>query len=100
LGLTSPPEIVNEAIRRWEEAVEKAFPGFNGAIEKKGMSLQLNWGRYAWAKVPTEIDVQSPNIKGLFFAGDSIRSVASMVSDKIYEMSFPLRDAILEHRHS
>jgi hypothetical protein len=99
-GLTSPPETVNEAIRRWEEAVEKAFPGFKGAIEQKGMSLQLNWGRYAWAKVPTEIDVQSPNIKGLFFAGDSIRSVASMVSDKIYEMSFPLRDAILEHRRS
>ena len=99
-GLTSPPEIVNEAIRRWEEGVEKAFPGFNAAIEQKGMSLQLNWGRYAWAKVPVEIDIQSPNIKGLFFAGDSIRSVASMVSDKIYEMAFPLLEKILAYKRS
>ncbi|UCG82525.1 MAG: FAD-dependent oxidoreductase, partial [Dehalococcoidia bacterium] len=99
-GLTSPPEVVNEAIRRWEEGVEKAFPGFNAAIEEKGMSLQLNWGRYAWAKVPVEIDVQSPNIRGLFFAGDSIRSVASMVSDKIYEMVFPLLERILEYKRS
>ena len=99
-GLTSPPEVVNEAIRRWEEGVEKAFPGFNAAIEEKGMSLQLNWGRYAWAKVPVEIDLQSPNIRGLFFAGDSIRSVASMVSDKIYEMAFPLLERILEYKRS
>ena len=62
--------------------------------------MQLNWGRYAWAKVPVEIDVQSPNIRGLFFAGDSIRSVASMVSDKIYEMAFPLMERILEYRRS
>lgn len=99
-GLTSPPEVVNEAIRRWEDAAEKAFPGFNKAIEHKGMSLQLNWGRYAWAKVPTEIDIESPNIKGLYFAGDSIRSVASMVSDKIYQMAFPLCERILEHIRS
>lgn len=99
-GLTSPPETVNESIRRWEEAVEKAFPGFKAAIEHKGMSLQLNWGRYAWAKVPTEIDLQPPNIRGLFFAGDSIRSVASMVSDKIYQMAFPLRDRILDYIRS
>lgn len=99
-GLTSPPEIVNEAIRRWEDAVEKAFPGFNNAIEHKGMSLQLNWGRYAWAKVPTEIDLQSPNIRGLYFAGDSIWSVASMVSDKVYQMAFPLCERILDHIRS
>jgi hypothetical protein len=99
-GLTSPPEVVNEAIRRWEDAAEKAFPGFNKAIEHKGMSLQLNWGRYAWARVPTEIDIESPNIKGLYFAGDSIRSVASMVSDKIYQMAFPLCERILEHIRS
>ncbi|MEE8469928.1 MAG: FAD-dependent oxidoreductase [Dehalococcoidia bacterium] len=99
-GLTSPPEVVNEAIRRWEDAVEKVFPGFAKAIEFKGRSLQLNWGRYAWAKVPTEIDLRSPNIRGLYFAGDSIRSVASMVSDKIYQTVFPLYELILEHIRS
>jgi len=96
-GLTSPPEVIHEAVRRWEESAEKAFPGFKAAVEHKGMSLQLNWGRYAWATVPTEIDLKSPNIKGLFFAGDSIRAVASMVSDKSYETAFPLRDAILAY---
>ena len=99
-GLTSPPEIVDEAIDRWEESVERAFPGFKDAIEHKGMSLQLNWGRYAYAKVPTEIDLASPNVKGLYFAGDSIWSVSSMVSDKIYQMAFPLLDKILEYHHS
>ncbi|MCJ7522795.1 MAG: hypothetical protein MUP21_11380, partial [Dehalococcoidia bacterium] len=59
-----------------------------------------NWGRYAWAKVPAEIDIESPNIKGLYFGGDSIRSVASMVSDKIYQMAFPLLERILAHIRS
>ena len=99
LGLTSPPETVDLAIKRWEDAVEKVFPDFRAAIEHKGRSLQLNWGRYAWAKVPAEIDMVSPNIKGLFFAGDSIRSVASMVSDKIFEMAFPLRDSVMGFLH-
>jgi hypothetical protein len=95
-GLTSPPEIVNQAIERWEQAVEKTFPGFTKAIEHKGSSLQLNWGRYAWSKVPTELDVQSPNIRGLYFGGDSIRSVTSMVSDKIYQTVFPLFESVME----
>ena len=99
-GLTSPPDVVNQAIARWEDAVTKVFPDFPRAIEHKGMSLQLNWGRYAWAKVPTEIDLQSPNIRGLFFAGDSIWSVASMVSDKIYQMVFPLCERILKYMRS
>ena len=99
-GLTSPPDVVNQAIARWEEAVTKVFPDFAKAIEFKGMSLQLNWGRYAWAKVPTEIDIESPNIKGLYFAGDSIRSVTSMVSDKIYQMVFPLCERILKYMRS
>jgi phytoene dehydrogenase-like protein len=99
-GLSSPPEVVNEAIRRWEAAVEKAFPGFNKAIQFKGRSLQLNWGRYAWAVVPTEIDLQSPNIKGLYFAGDTVWSVSSMVSDKIYQMVFPLFEKIKKYLRS
>ncbi|HEY50043.1 MAG TPA: NAD(P)-binding protein [Dehalococcoidia bacterium] len=99
-GLISPPEVVNEAVRRWENAVTKVFPDFPKAIEHKGMSLQLNWGRYAWAKVPTEIDLQSPNIRGLFFAGDSIRSVTSMVSDKIYQMVFPLYEMVSKYMRS
>jgi len=99
-GLTSPPEVVNEAISRWEDSVERSFPGFKNAIEHKGMSLQLNWGRYAYAKVPTEIDLESPNIKGLYFAGDSIWSVSSMVSDKIFQMAFPLCDKIVQYHRS
>ncbi len=94
-GLTSPPEVVDEAIRRWESAIEKVFPGFAQAIEFKGRSLQLNWGRYAYAVVPTELDLQSPNVRGLFFAGDTIWSVSSMVSDKIYQMVFALCERIL-----
>jgi hypothetical protein len=99
-GLTSPPETVRLAIRRWEDAVEKVFPGFAGSIEHKGMSLQLNWGRYAWARVPVEIDIESPNIRGLYFAGDSVRSVTSMVSDKIYQTAFPLCERVLEYIRS
>jgi hypothetical protein len=96
-GSASAPEMVNTAINRWEAAVEKVFPGFAGAIEHKGKSLQLNWGRYAFAVVPTELDLQSPNIRGLYFTGDTIWSVSSMVSDKIYQMVFPLREKILKY---
>jgi len=47
--------------------------------------------------VPTEIDIQSPNIRGLYFAGDSVWSISSMVSDKIYQMVFPLAEKILKY---
>jgi phytoene dehydrogenase-like protein len=96
-GLTSPMEMVNKALQRWKDSVDKAYPGFVGSIEREEISLQLNWGRYAYAVVPTEIDIQSPNIQGLYFAGDSVRSVTSMVSDKIYQMVFPLCERILEY---
>ena len=99
-GLTTPMDVVKEANRRWEEAVEKVFPGFAKAIEFRGMTLQLNWGRYSWAAVPTEIDMQSPNIRGLYFGGDTIRSVTSMVSDKIYQMVFPLCEKITKYLRS
>jgi hypothetical protein len=99
-GFTSPMPVVKEAIRRWEEAVVKAYPNFLESVKHKGMSPQLNWGRYSRAAVPTEIDITSPNVKGLFFAGDTIRSVTSMVSDKIFQMAFPLRDTVMGYMRS
>ena len=66
-------------------------------IEHEGLLLQLNWGRYAFALMPTEIDIKSPNIRGLYFSGDSVWSVGGMASDKIYQMAFPLRDKILDY---
>ena len=99
-GLTSPMERVREANRRFKEAVEKAFPGFIQAIESERLTLHLSWGRYAWAIVPTEIDIKSPNINGLYFQGDSIRSVAGLASDKIYQLAFPLCESILKQLRS
>ncbi len=99
-GLTTPMERVWEANNRFKNAVEKAFPGFIQAIEHEGLLLQLNWGRYAYALMPTEIDIQSPNIRGLYFSGDSVWSVGSMASDKIYQMAFPLCERITEYVRS
>jgi len=96
-GLASRMEKVGEANRRWKEAVDKAYPGFIESIEFEGLTLQLNWGNYAMAVVPTEIDMQSPNIRGLYFAGDTVWSVGSMVADKIYQMAFPLCERILKY---
>jgi phytoene dehydrogenase-like protein len=96
-GLTSPMEKVREANLRWKEAVEKAFPGFNKAIEYEGMNLQLNFTRYAYAVVPVEIDFQPPNIKGLYLAGDSIRSVSTQMSDKCFQIAVPICDSVLDY---
>jgi hypothetical protein len=96
-GFTSPMKNVREANRRFKEAVEKAFPGFMESIEFEGLTLQLGRGRYAWAVVPTEIDIQSPNIKGLYFQGDSIRSVGGYASDKVYQLAFPLCERIMRY---
>lgn len=96
-GLTSPMEKVKEAHMRWKEAVEKAFPGFNKAIEYEGMNLQLNFTRYAYAVVPVEIDFQPPDIKGLYFAGDSIRSVSTQMSDKCFQIAVPICDSVLDY---
>ena len=70
--------------------VEKAFPGFNDAIEHEGMNLQLNFTRYAYAVVPVELDLRSPNIEGLYFAGDSVRSVGTQMSDKCFDHALPV----------
>ena len=74
-----------------------AFPGFNQAIEHEGMNLQLNFTRYAYAPVPTEIDFKSPNIQGFFFAGDSIWAVGNPMSDKCFQIAFPLCERVLDY---
>jgi hypothetical protein len=95
-GLHPDMKTVRAAHERWKESVEKAFPGFNDAIEYEGMNLQLNFSRYAYAIVPTELDIQSPNIDGLYFAGDSIWAVGNAMSDKCFQIAFPLRERITE----
>lgn len=99
-GLTGEMAKVRQAHARWKESVEKGFPGFNEAIEYEGMNLQLNFTRYAYAVVPTEIDIQSPNIKGLYFAGDSIRSVGAQCSDKCFDVASPVCERVLEYVRS
>lgn len=96
-GLTAPMEKVREAQGRWKDAVEKAFPGFKKAIQYEGMNLQLNFTRYAYAVVPVEIDFQPPNLKGLYFAGDSIRSVSTQMSDKCFHIAFPVCESIMDY---
>ncbi len=96
-GLTPTMEAVWAGHKRWKESVEKAFPGFNEAIEYEGMNLQLNFTRYAYAVVPTEVDIQSPNIQGLYFAGDSIWAVGNPMSDKCFQIAFPLCERVLEY---
>ena len=93
-GLDSSREAVNQCVHAWEQAMERALPGFLESIEEKGITLQLNWGRFAWGIVPEEIDVKSPTVKGLYFAADSARSVASLASDKVYEVALLCEDAI------
>jgi hypothetical protein len=94
-GLTGDIDNVRKAHQRWKESVEKGFPGFNDAIEFEGMNLQLNFTRYAQAVMPVELDVQSPNIAGLYFGGDSIRSIGAQMSAKCFELAFPIRDGVL-----
>ena len=96
-GLTAPMEKVREAHERWKDSVEKAFPGFKKAIQYEGMNLQLGFTRYAYAVVPVEIDFQPPNLKGLYFAGDSIRSVSTQMSDKCFHIAFPVCESIMDY---
>lgn len=96
-GIPVQMEKVREAHQRWKDAMEKAFPGFNEAIEYEGMNLQLNFTRYAYAVVSTEIDIQMPNIEGLYFGGDSIRSLGTPMSDKCFQLAFPLCEKITKY---
>jgi len=97
-GLDSDLNRVREALRAWEDAMEKAFPRFKETIEFKTYSLQLNWGRYSMGLVPSEIKVKSPSVGGLYFAGDSVHTVASLASDKVYEIAKFCEEAILNDR--
>jgi phytoene dehydrogenase-like protein len=99
-GIPTRWDKVMEAHKRLKDSVEKAFPGFNKAIEHEGMNLQLNFSRYAYAVVPAEVDIQSPNIKGLYFGGDSIRSIGNPMSDKCFELAFPLCERIIKYIRS
>ncbi len=99
-GIPARWDKVMEAEKRWKDAVEKAFPGFADAIEFEGRNLQLNFSRYAYAVVPAEVDIQSPNIKGLYFGGDSIRSIGTPMSDKCFQLAFPLCERITKYIRS
>jgi hypothetical protein len=93
-GMDSSRDAVRKAMEAWEQAMEKAFPGFLRSIEQKALTLQLNWGRHPWGIVREEIDVKCPNVKGLYLAGDSVRNVASLASDKVFEIAMLCEEAI------
>ncbi|MFQ5666835.1 MAG: NAD(P)-binding protein [Candidatus Binatia bacterium] len=94
-GLDSSPPMVRKAIERWETAVKKVFPDFGELVEARVCNLQLNWGRYSYSVMPEELSVQAPGVEGLFFAGDSILSVSSLASDKVYDVALQCADAVL-----
>ncbi|MBE0481458.1 MAG: NAD(P)-binding protein [Dehalococcoidia bacterium] len=96
-GIPTRMDMVRAGRRKWLAAAEKAYPGFNKAIQYEGMNLQLNFTRYAYAVSPVELDIQSPNIKGLYFAGDSIWSIGTPMSDKCFQIAFPLRERVLQY---
>ncbi len=94
-GLDASPVMVRKAMEQWERSMRKAFPEFDRYVEARVYNLQLNWGRYAYSVVPQELSVQAPGVKGLFFAGDSVLSVSSLASDKVYDVAAQCADAVL-----
>ena len=95
-GLTAPMEKVRQANKMFKDAMEKAFPGFKKAIEYEGLNVQLSHGRYAYGPVPVEVNIQSPNIQGLYFAGDSVWNVGQPASEKVFQIAFPLCERIVK----
>jgi phytoene dehydrogenase-like protein len=93
-GTVSDREAVHQALAGWENAMERAFPGFQDKIERRQVTLQLNWGRHALGVAGAEIDVRHPDIKGLFFAGDSVRNVKSLASDCVFEIAMICEEAV------
>jgi hypothetical protein len=75
--------------------VTKVFPSFERQIEARVYNLQLNWGRYSYSVLPEELSVSAPGIEGLYFAGDSILSVSSLASDKVYDVAIRCAEAML-----
>jgi len=94
-GLDASPPMVRKAIERWENTVSEVFPDFRRCVEVRVHNLQLNWGRYAYSVMPQEIGVCAPGIEGLYFAGDSVLSVSSLASDKVYDVAMQCAEAIL-----
>lgn len=94
-GLDASPSMVQKAMRRWEDAMKKVFPDFERHLEKRVYNLQLNWGRYSYSVLPEEVSVTAPGFEGLYFAGDSILSVSSLASDKVYDVAARCADAVL-----
>lgn len=93
-GLDASPDKVRQAMRQWEHSVGKVFPDFQGCIEARAYNLQVNWGRYSYALMPTELSVTAPGVTGLHFAGDSILSVSSLASDKVYDVALQCAEAV------
>ena len=54
-------------------------------------------GRYSWCVMPKELSVRAQGVEGLYFAGDSILSVSSLASDKVYDVALQCAQAVLEH---
>ncbi|MBI4514321.1 MAG: NAD(P)-binding protein [Deltaproteobacteria bacterium] len=96
-GLDASPAMVRKAINKWEAAVEKVFPDFTRQVEARVYNLQLNWGRYSYSVMPRELSVRALGVEGLYFAGDSILSVSSLASDKVYDVALQCAEAVLNH---
>ncbi len=94
-GLDASPEMVRKAIDQWERAVKRVFPDFTRLVEAKVCNLQLNWGRYSYSVMPEELGVKALGLEGLYFAGDSILSVSSLASDKVYDVALQCADTVL-----
>ena len=93
-GLDASPGQVWKAMAQWEKSVSKVFPDFMRHVEVRTHNLQVNWGRYSYAVMPEEISVRAPEVDGLYFAGDSILSVSSLASDKVYDVALKCAEAV------
>ncbi len=96
-GLDASPVMVRKATERWEASVQKVFPDFGRLVEARVCNLQLNWGRYSYSVMPQELSVRALGLDGLFFAGDSILSVSSLASDKVYDVALQCAAAVMNH---
>jgi len=47
--------------------------------------------------MPEELSVKALGLDGLYFAGDSILSVSSLASDKVYDVALQCAEAVLSH---
>jgi len=80
-GLDPDRKQIHRAHERFKAAMEKMFPGFQNSIEKEAYALPGNWSRWYLTKAPIELGVKSPIVKGLYFSGDSVLPVGSLMTD-------------------